>query len=252
MSQTNSLQTAPVALITGGARRIGAEIARQLHRQGYRVLIHYRHSEQDAQALATELNQAQPDSARLLQANLTEMAAIEPLARQALTAFGRLDLLVNNASSFFPTPLADSSQAQWDELINANLRAPYFLTAALSDALSEAGGCVINLIDIHAQRALPGYPIYSIAKAGLQMMTLSLAKELAPAVRVNGVAPGPILWPEAEAALDLSQKEKVVDKTLLGRTGTAGEIAEAVGYLAGARFVTGQILAVDGGKSLYS
>ena len=242
----------PVALITGAARRIGAEIARQLHHQGYRVLIHYNRSEAEAQALLAELNHLEYDSARYLQADLNNTAEVQALAQQAIAQWGRLDILVNNASAFFPTPLQQSDEQQWDALINSNLKAPYFLSAALADELKQRHGSIINIIDIHAQRALPGYPIYSIAKAGLQMMTLSLAKELAPDVRVNGVSPGPILWPEQAAAIDEDEQQAIVDKTLLKRTGQPQDIAAAVLFLAQQQFVTGQILAVDGGKSLYS
>lgn len=243
---------APVALVTGAAQRIGAVICRTLHQAGYRIIIHYRNSATPALALAAELNQQRPDSATTLQADLDDMAQVEALAGQALAAFGQLNLLVNNASSFFPTPVADSSQQQWDQLINSNLRAPYFLSSALTPALTASNGCIINLVDIHAQRGLAGYPIYSIAKAGLQMMTMSLAKELAPAVRVNGVSPGAILWPEADAALSEEEKEALLSKVPLGRTGRPEDIAQTVLHLAQAPYISGQIVAVDGGKSLYS
>ncbi|WP_027858108.1 pteridine reductase [Marinobacterium jannaschii] len=245
-------EVAKVALVTGAAQRIGAVIARTLHYQGYRVLLHYRRSFACAEALAQELNAIRTDSCRLLQADLEQMDQVEQLAVEATNSFGRIDLLVNNASDFYPTPLESSDQQQWDSLINSNLRGAYFLCARLADQLKQHNGAVINLIDIHAQRALPGYPIYSIAKAGLQMMTLSLAKELAPEVRVNGVAPGPILWPEAAAAISPAEQQAILDKTLLGRAGTPEDIASAVAFLARAPFITGQVLAVDGGKSLYS
>lgn len=239
-----------VALITGAARRVGATIARQLHQRGYKLILHYRHSSNDAAALATELNDQREDSVRLLSADLTDMDAVAKLGEQAKACWGHIDLLVNNASSFYPTPVADSTQQQWDDLINSNLRAPYFLCAALSDSLKARKGCIINLIDIHAQRGLPDHPIYSIAKAGLQMMTMSLAKELAPDIRVNGVSPGAILWPEAD--ISDAAKQAILDKTLLQRTGSASDLADAVVYLSTANYVTGQILAIDGGKSLYS
>ncbi len=242
----------PVALITGAARRIGAEIARTLHHQGYRVLIHFNHSETEAQGLIAELNHQEHDSARYLQADLNNTSEVQMLAQEAIAQWGRLDILVNNASAFFPTPLEQSDEQQWDALINSNLKAPYFLSAALADELKRRNGSIINIIDIHAQRALPGYPIYSIAKAGLQMMTLSLAKELAPAVKVNGVSPGPILWPEQAAAIDEMEQQAIVDKTLLKRTGQPQDIASAVLFLTQQNFITGQILAVDGGKSLFS
>jgi len=241
-----------VALVTGAAQRIGAVIARTLHQQGFNVLLHYRRSIDSAEALASELNAIRNDSCRLLQADLEQMDQVEQLASAAADSFGRIDLLVNNASDFYPTPVESSDQQQWDSLINSNLRGAYFLSARLADQLKSNKGAIINLIDIHAQRALPGYPIYSIAKAGLQMMTLSLAKELAPEVRVNGVSPGPIMWPEAAAAISDAEKQAILDKTLLGCHGRPEDIAEAVAFLATAPFITGQVLAVDGGKSLYS
>ncbi|WP_409525323.1 pteridine reductase [Nitrincola sp. MINF-07-Sa-05] len=241
----------PVALITGAAQRIGACIARTLHQQGYSLLIHYRHSAAEANALAEELNRLRPDSCRCLQANLTDMTEVERLAEQVIE-LGRLDLLINNASAFYPTPVDQVTQQAWDDLINSNLRAAFFISTRLSNLIAEQEGAIINLIDIHAQRGLKGYPIYSIAKAGLQMMTQSLAKELAPAVRVNGVSPGPILWPEAKAALTPEQQHEVVSKTLLQRCGSPQDIADAVLFLSNAHYITGQILCVDGGKSLFS
>lgn len=242
----------PVALITGAARRIGATIARQLWQQGYRVIIHCHHSLAEAEQLTQELNSAIADSAIVLQADLNSSPQVTQLATQALKCWGHIDLLINNASSFYPTPLTQSTDQQWDELINSNLKAAYFLSAQLANSLTQQQGCIINLIDIHAQRALPGYPIYSIAKAGLQMMTLSLAKELAPKVRVNGIAPGPILWPEQTAAISPAEQAAIVDKTLLKRAGKPEDIAATVLFLAQQNFITGQIIAVDGGKSLYS
>lgn len=239
-----------VAFVTGAVRRIGASISRTLHDEGYNLVLHFNSSEKEAAALLQELNQKRPESAIKLQADLTDMAAVEQLAKSTLAAWGHIDLLVNNASSFYSTPIDESTQQQWDDLINSNLRAPYFLCSALQKSLKERNGCIINMIDIHAQRGLPGHPIYSIAKAGLQMMTLSLAKELGPDVRVNGVSPGPILWPEA--ALSDAQKQKIMDQTLLGKTGTPEDLAEAVLFLSQASFITGQVLSVDGGKSLHS
>jgi len=242
----------PAALVTGAARRIGAAIARTLHQKGYNLTLHYNHSQQESEALATELNQLRPDSCIRLQCDLNNHQQVLKLAEQAIQHWGRLDLLINNASSFYPTPLDQSSEEQWDDLVNSNLKAPYFLCSTLADELRRNNGAVVNLIDIHAQRALPGYPIYSIAKAGLQMMTISLAKELAPQVRVNGVAPGPIMWPNDAAAIGESEKQKIIEKTLLKRTGRPQDIADTVTFLAGQNFITGQILAVDGGKSLFS
>ncbi|MDF2181428.1 pteridine reductase [Neptuniibacter sp. CAU 1671] len=243
---------AKVALITGAARRVGATLAKRLHSAGYNIVLHYNHSADDAERLAAELNQQRSGSVCLIQADLNDMQAVQSLAVDALASWERIDLLINNASAFYPTPLTQSSQDQWDELINSNLRAPYFLCAALADALTVNHGNIINLIDIHAQRGLPGYPIYSIAKAGLQMLTYSLAKELAPNVRVNGVSPGPILWPENAAAQTEAEQTAILEKTLLKRTGSADDLADAVLYLSQAGYVTGQVIAVDGGKSLYS
>ncbi|MCV6588258.1 MAG: pteridine reductase [Marinobacterium sp.] len=245
-------QHQPVALITGAAQRIGATISRSLHQAGYRVLIHYRSSGEPARLLAAELNQLRPDSATVLQADLDDMNQLPTLTDQALSTFGQLDLLVNNASSFYPTPVQQSTQQQWDQLVNSNLRAAYFLSAGLADSLRQQQGAIINLVDIHAQRGLKGYPIYSIAKAGLQMMTMSLAKELAPQIRVNGVSPGAILWPEADAALSETEKATLLEKVPLGRTGTAEDIARTVLFLAQSPYISGQIISVDGGRSLFS
>ncbi|MDO6592796.1 pteridine reductase [Neptuniibacter sp. 1_MG-2023] len=239
-----------VALITGAAKRVGAIIATHLHAQGYSILIHYNSSLSEAESLANKLNNIRPDSADIRQADLNIMHEVEQLANSSINKWGRIDLLINNASAFYPTPLNTSTQEQWDNLVNSNLRAPYFLSAALSQTLRQNNGCIINMIDIHAQRGLPGHPIYSIAKAGLEMMTKSLAKELGPEVRVNGVSPGAILWPDA--GLSQAQQTAILDKTLLGKTGDAEDLAEAVYFLANADYITGQILAVDGGKSLYS
>lgn len=238
------------ALVTGGARRIGAEICRHLHQQGFTLAIHYRSASSAAEALATELNNQRPGSAYLFQADLTQQSELEQLTASIKHQFQQLDLLVNNASAFYPTPIENSSLEQWDELVNSNLRAPYFLCTQLAALLKQSQGAVINLIDIHAQRSLPGYPIYSIAKAGLDMLTKSMAKELAPEVRVNGVSPGPILWPEQNISKE--EKAAILDKTLLQRTGSPEDIAETVVFLASASYITGQTLAVDGGKSLYS
>lgn len=239
-----------VALITGGARRVGAVITQALHQAGFNVAIHYRHSEDEAQQLQQQLNTIRPGSAKIFSTDLNDMTAVKQLAKSVIDSCGRLDLLVNNASAFYPTPVEQSNQEQWDELVNSNLRAPYFLSAALSNALNQTQGCIINMIDIHAQRGLPGYSIYSIAKAGLEMMTKSLAKELAPEVRVNGVSPGAILWPEQP--LGDKEKQKTLDKTLLNRLGRCEDLADAIVFLASANYITGQILAVDGGKSLFS
>jgi len=245
------MSTPPLALITGSALRIGAVISEQLHAQGYDLLLHYRSSEQAAIALSERLNRRRANSCRLLQCDLADMQALKAML-ETLRPETRLTLLINNASSFYPTPVDSVTQHDWDQLINSNLRAPFFLSTSLAPLLRRNGGCIINLVDIHAERGLAGYPVYSIAKAGLKMMTHSLAKELAPDVRVNGIAPGPILWPEAEAELTEAARQQVLDKTLLRRTGSPEDIAQAVLYLAQAGYVTGQVLAVDGGRSLHS
>ncbi|MBA4500935.1 pteridine reductase [Marinobacterium marinum] len=240
----------PRALITGAARRIGASIARHLHRAGYDIILHYRHSSTEACALRDALNRARPGSCFCLQADLDQMEDVARLTAD-IRHSGALDLLVNNASSFYPTPIGSVNQADWDKLVNSNLRAPFFLSQGLHPLLKQSRGSIINLIDVHAERGLSDYPVYSIAKAGLRMMTLTLARELAPEVRVNGIAPGPILWPEAEATLSEEAQQDVLSKTLLARIGRPDDIAEAALYLAQAGYVTGHILAVDGGRSLY-
>lgn len=245
------MSTAPRALITGAARRIGACIARRLHQQGYDLTLHYRQSSTDAELLRDELNRQRADSCTCLQADLNDMQAVEQLA-QAVRQQGPLNLLVNNASTFYPTPLQQATQSDWDQLINSNLRGPFFLSSALAPLLEASEGSIVNLVDVHAEKGLGGYPIYSIAKAGVKMMTLSLARELAPAVRVNGVSPGAILWPEADAEMDDAARQAILDKVPLQRTGRPEDIAEAVAFLASAGYITGQILAVDGGRSIFS
>ena len=249
-SSSETLQ--PVALVTGAARRIGACIAQRLHQAGYRVLIHYHRSEPEAQRLAADLNCIRPDSARILQADLTDSHAIEQLALQAQAQWQQLDLLVNNASSFYPTPIEQIDESDWDALIGSNLKAPLWLSKALLPGLRQQQGSIVNIVDVHAQRPLQGFPLYSVAKAGLAMLTQSLAKELAPLIRVNGVAPGPILPPEGAAKRDAVSEQKNLQKTLLKRYGTSDDIADTVLFLARQSFITGQIITVDGGKSLYS
>ncbi len=248
----SSTPNRPVALITGAARRIGACLARRLHQHGYRVLIHYNRSRTEAEQLAAELNRFSSDSAACLQADLTDSHAIEQLAQQAQGYWQRLDLLVNNASTFYPTPLETLDQAQWHDLIGSNLKAPLWLSKALIAPLRQQQGNIINIVDIHAQRPLDGFALYSVAKAGLAMLTQSLAKELAPQIRVNGISPGPILPPEGAAKRDPAAEQQALSKTLLGRYGQPDDIADTVIFLAQQQFITGQIIAVDGGKSLYS
>ena len=238
-----------VALITGGAHRIGATIARTLHGAGADIAIHYRSSEQKAQALKTELEAERAGSVLLIQADLLDTAALPQLIEQIKRWRGRLDLLVNNASSFYPTPIEQANEHQWEDLLGSNLKAPYFLAKTAAAMLKEANGCIINLVDIHAERPMEGYSIYSIAKAGNAMMVKSLARELGPDVRVNGVAPGAILWPEE--GLDESSKETILSRTPLKRPGDPHDIARTVLFLAReAGYITGQVIAVDGGRSV--
>lgn len=239
------------AIVTGAARRIGAAVARHLHARGLRVVIHYRISADSAGVLADELNSARPDSALTVGTDLADPAAPETIVRAALDAFGRLDLLVNNASDFYPTPLPEATQAQWDALMAGNLRGPFFLSQAAAPALAEAGGAIVNIADVHAFSPLKFNSIYCQAKAGLVMQTRALALELAPQVRVNAVAPGTILWPEGEAARHGESRQEILAGIPLARRGDPDDIAGAVGFLGlDAPYVTGQVLAVDGGRSL--
>ena len=238
------------ALVTGGARRLGAAIARRLHAGGANVLIHYRDSEADATALAAELNAVRAKSAAKVKAELLAPIAPRALVSAAKDAFGRLDILVNNASSFFPVPMGQIESSHWEELVGSNLRAPLFICQQAAADLAEHEGCVVNIVDIHAERPLKGYPLYSIAKSGLAAMTRALAIELAPRVRVNGVAPGAIAWPE-DGQFEPAERERIVTTTPLARIGGADDVAQAVHFLAIATYVTGQIIAVDGGRSIY-
>jgi pteridine reductase len=247
----NSTSQQPVALVTGAARRIGACIAQHLHQHGYRVLIHYHQSQSDAERLVDQLNRQRPNSAAGLRADLTDSDAIRLLAEQAVNQWQRLDLLVNNASRFYPTAIDSISEQDWQQLVGSNLKAPLWLTQALLPALRrQAGSNIINLVDTHAQRPLQGYSLYCSAKAGLAMLTQSLAKELAPDIRVNGIAPGPILPPEGVASRDPAAEQQVLNSTLLKRYGSPDDIADTVLFLARQSYITGQIIAVDGGKSV--
>lgn len=233
-------------LITGAAKRIGAACVRMLHQQGYNIFVHYKSSEQHALALATELNKIRADSVKIMQADLLNRGALLKLAQQAESAWGSLDILINNASVFYPQSVADVSEQDWEVILGSNLKSPFFLCQQLAPCLLARRGCIINIIDIHAQRGLKGYPVYSIAKAGLASMTQILAQELAP-LRVNGVAPGAILWPEN----DLSQQDKdeILQQIALRRRGTPEDIAKTVLFLAKeAAYITGQIITVDGGR----
>lgn len=238
----------PVALVTGAARRIGAVIAETLHAAGYRVVIHCRQSRDEADTLAGKLNAARADSAIVMEADLLDHAAISNLVARAAAQWQRLDLLVNNASTFFPTPIGETTLAQWNDLIGSNLSAPFFLSQAAASFLRESRGAIVNLIDIHAERPLANHAAYSASKAGLHMLTRALAKELAPEVRVNGVSPGAILW--QESGMSDRERENIIASTPLKRTGTPRDIADAVLFLARSEFITGQILPVDGGRGI--
>jgi len=238
------------ALVTGSARRVGAAIARRLHAAGANVVLHYRGAEAEAAKLEAELNAARAKSATRVKAELLAPIAPRALVSAALERFGGLDLLVNNASSFFPVAIGAIEASHWEELMGSNLRAPLFIAQEAAPHLAKHQGAIVNIVDIHAERPLKGYPLYSIAKAGIAALTRSLAIELAPAVRVNGVAPGAIAWPEDGQFPD-DERKRIVASTPLGRVGTPEDIAQAVHFLACAPFVTGQILAVDGGRSLY-
>lgn len=240
-----------VALITGAARRIGAVIANTLHQQGMNVIIHYRHSATEAQALCAKLNELRPDSARILQADLHHINEFPTLCATAAKAFGRLDALVNNASCFYPTPLGTVTESAWQSLIDSNLKAPFFLIQAAIPWLAKTQGCVINIADIHGRRPLADHSAYCISKAGLLMLTLSLAKELGPDIRVNAIAPGATLWPEADNTLSEERKNQIISDTALKRAGLPLDIAKAVWFfIADAGYVTGQILNIDGGRAL--
>lgn len=238
------------ALVTGGARRIGAAIARRLHAAGANVLVHYRDSEADASRLESELNAARARSAAKVKAELLAPIAPRALVSAALESFGRLDLLVNNASSFFPIAIGSVEPSHWEELIGSNLRAPLFIAQEAAPELAKHEGAIVNIVDIHADRPLKGYPLYSIAKAGIAALTRALAIELAPRVRVNGVAPGAIAWPD-DGQFEPEERSRIVATTPLKRIGTPEDVAQAVHFLACAPYVTGQVLAVDGGRSIF-
>jgi pteridine reductase len=248
-SRSGNALAGKVALITGAAKRLGAAIARGLHAEGASVVIHYHRSAGAATQLCEELNALRSESCGTVSAELLDTAGLGTLVASAVERFGQLNILINNASSFYPTPFGTIAENQWDDLIGTNLKAPLFLAQAAAPYLRQQSGLIINMIDIHAQRPLPQHPVYSIAKAGLSMLTRSLARELGPQVRVNGIAPGPVLWPEAGLAPAL--KDEIVAKTLLKRSGSPEDIVRAVLFFAkDAPYVTGQILAVDGGRSV--
>lgn len=236
-------------MITGAARRIGAELVHYLHQSGINIVLHYRSSEKDATTLADKLNAQRPDSVKLLQGDLKEYAKIPNLIKQAVSLFGDIDVLINNASSFYPTDLNEVNEEIWEDLVGVNLKAPLFLTQAIAPHLKKSKGCIINIVDIHADRPLKDYPVYCIAKAGLAMLTKSMARELAPEVRVNGIAPGAIMWPEVQHYEGMHQE--IISRTALKREGIPKDIADTALFLINhANYITGQIIAVDGGRTL--
>lgn len=240
-----------VMLVTGGAKRVGAAICRRLHAAGAAIAIHYRSSHDEARALQDELNACRPDSAAIFCADLLEPSSLSVMVEAVTARFERIDGLVNNASSFYATPLAGVDEAQWHDLLGTNLRAPLFLAQAAADGLRHSRGCIVNIVDIHAERPMHGHLLYSIAKAGLVALTRGLAQEMSPYVRVNAVAPGVILWPESLAWEDQEQRRKIVAHTLLKREGEPDDIARTVAFLIkDAPYITGQVISVDGGRSI--
>jgi len=239
-----------VALITGAAHRIGATTAKLLHHNGMNIVLHYRGSREKAQAIQKELNDIRENSVILIQADLHLTNGLPALIEASVKAWGQLDVLINNASTFYPTAIGKATEEHWDDLIGSNLKAPFFLSQAAAPHLKKTNGCIVNIVDIHAERPLKKFPIYSMAKAGLVMMTKSLAGELGPDIRVNAVAPGAILWPEN---LDEVAKQRIVSRTFLKRQGNPDDISKTILFLIkNADYVTGQIIAVDGGRSLNS
>ena len=234
------------ALISGGAVRIGAQIVRTLHEDDYKVIIHCHKSEEIAQQLCSELNTKRNNSAQVVVADLGDNKAIKKLTQTIKS----LDLLVNNASVFYPTSTENSTIEDWDKIININLRAPFFIATELSKVLAAGQGGIVNIIDIHSERPLKNFSIYNISKAGLKMLTKTLAKELAPSIRVNGISPGSILWPQDESQPSEKEKIMMLDRIPLKRQGSANDIAEAVLFLANSKYITGQVIQIDGGRSL--
>jgi pteridine reductase len=238
-----------VAFITGAAHRIGAQIARRLHAEEMDLVLHYRNSEAAAAALKSDLEAERAHSVLLMKADLHDCTGFTRIVAAIRDFRGRLDVLINNASSFYETAFEQASESQWEDLIGSNLKGPFFLAREAAPLLKERGGCIVNLVDIHAERPLKDYPIYSIAKAGNAMMVKALARELGPQVRVNGIAPGAILWPEQ--GLSPTSKDEIVARTALQRAGSPEDIARTLVFLVrDADYITGQIIAVDGGRTL--
>jgi pteridine reductase len=250
VTQSEQSLSGKVILITGGARRVGAAIACRLHGAGAHLMLHYRKAEREAQQLQSELNSRRADSVALVHADLLDVAGLDNIVSNTVSRFGRLDALVNSASSFYPTPVGNIGVGDWDNLVGTNLKAPLFLSQAAAPHLKKASGCIVNITDIHAERPLKSYVLYSVAKAALAGLTRALAHELGPEVRVNGIAPGPVLWPD-DGSIDEIARQRIVSHTLLKRVGEPDDVARAVYYLiVEAPYVTGQIIAVDGGRSV--
>jgi pteridine reductase len=239
----------PIALITGAAKRVGAAIARCVHAAGYDVALHYRHARAEMDALCAELESVRTGSTLAIHAELGDLARLPDIVEKCISRYGRLDALINNASAFYATPLGTVTPAQWNELFASNAQAPFFLAQAAAPHLKNSHGCILNIVDIYADRPLAGHPVYCMAKAALQMMTLALARDLAPEVRVNAIAPGAVLWPEA--GKDYADRNDLIARTPLGRAGTPQDVAAAALFLIrDAKFTTGQIVKVDGGRAL--
>jgi len=240
-----------VVLITGGAKRVGAAICRELHANGANLMIHYKSSVAEARALQAELNLQRPNSAAIIQGDLLNIAIAPSLVHETIQHFGKLDVLINNASTYYPTELGNINEENWHDLIGSNLKAPMFLAQATAAELRKSAGCIVNITDMHIERPKKGYIVYSVAKAGLVTLTKSLAHELSPEVRVNAVAPGPVQWPENNPQFDEVYRQRVISQTLLKRIGDPTDIAKATKFLVyDAPYITGQVLAVDGGRSL--
>ncbi|NOT15786.1 MAG: pteridine reductase [Methylotenera sp.] len=240
-----------VILITGGAKRVGAAICRELHAHGAQLMIHYKNSVNEARALQAELNLLRTNSVAIIQGDLHNVAELPSLVNQTIKHFGRLDVLINNASTYYPTEIGQITEAHWHDLTSSNLKAPIFLAQAAAAELRKHHGCIVNITDMHVERPKKGYVVYSVAKAGLVTLTKSLALELSPEVRVNAVAPGPVMWPENNPQFDEVYRQRVINQTLLKRVGEAQDVAKAVNFLVyDAPFITGHVLAVDGGRSL--
>ncbi len=251
MNLTNSVLHHQVVLITGGAKRVGAAICRELHANGAQLMIHYKTSINEARALQAELNLQRANSVAIIQGDLLNIAVLPSLVHETINQFGRLDVLINNASTYYPTEIGKIDEENWHDLVGSNLKAPMFLAQAAAGELRKNHGCIVNITDMHIERPKKGYVVYSVAKAGLVTLTKSLAHELSPEVRVNAVAPGPVQWPESNPQFDEVYRQRVISQTLLKTIGTPQDIAKAVKFLvADAPFITGHVLAVDGGRSL--